>query len=69
MLYACDYHQVKELILLVLFVGGFFVGVPLAAIIGLVMIELRKAKQTGVDVDAIIDDARRRAYRRGRDGI
>ena len=65
---ACTYSQVRELILMILVVGGFMVGVPLALVIGFIMVEMRKAKRTGIDVDAIIKDARRRSFRRGYDG-
>ena len=45
-----------------------FIVFPLVGIIGAIMIELAKAKRSGVDVESIIKDARKRAYERGLDG-
>jgi hypothetical protein len=38
---------------------------PLIGIVGAIMIELAKAKRSGVDIKGIIKDARKRAYERG----
>jgi uncharacterized protein YqhQ len=45
-----------------------FIVFPLVGIVGAIMIELAKAKRSGVDVESIIKDARKRAYERGLDG-
>jgi hypothetical protein len=39
----------------------------IALCVGWAIAEIHKAKRTGIDVDGIIRDARRRAHERGRD--
>lgn len=56
---ACTYDQVMGLISMVLIIGGLL-AVLLVLVIGLVMVEMQKAKRSGINVDAILDDARRR---------
>jgi hypothetical protein len=49
--------------------AALFLSVAIALVavsIGWVIIEINKAKRSGIDVDAIIRDARRTAYERGR---
>lgn len=42
-----------------------FIVFPIMGIVGWIMIELTKVKRSGIDVEAIIKDARKRAYERG----
>jgi uncharacterized protein YqhQ len=44
-----------------------FIVFPLVGIVGAIMVELAKAKRSGIDVESIIKDARKRAYERGRE--
>lgn len=61
---ACTYDQVMGLITMVLIIGGLLVFLLVLAF-GLIMVEMQKAKRSGIDVDGIIDDAKRRAHWRG----
>lgn len=56
---ACTFEQAREFVFMVLFVGGFFVGLPLALVLGWILVERDKAKRTGIDLDAILNDVRR----------
>lgn len=53
-------------ILLAVFGVVVFIVLPVVAVIGAIMVELAKAKRSGIDVESIVRDARRRAYERGR---
>lgn len=64
---ACTFKQVMELLVLLVFGGGVFMLLPLALVFALYKIEKEKVKSSGIDVNAIINDARRRAYERGYD--
>lgn len=53
-----------------LIMAALFLSAAIALVVlcvGGVIAEINKAKRSGIDVDAIIRDARRKAYQRGRD--